>query len=190
MIIGYARVSTKDQSLDLQLDALKKAGAHKIYTDEISGSKMDRTGLNLVFAGLREGDTVVVWKLDRLARSLSGFIDLVNRIEEAGANFKSITEAIDTSTATGKFFFHTMASLSEMERELIIERTKAGLHAARQRGALVGRRRAMTEAKISSAAALYATGIPVREIAEALGVSTATLYRTFKETQTSEPKTV
>ena len=180
MIFGYARVSTKDQNLNLQIKALKEAGAKKIFTDEISGLNIDRTGLNLIFAGLREGDTVMVWKLDRLARSVKNLIDLVSDIQKAGANFISLTDNIDTSTPAGKFFFHIMCALSEMERALIVERTQAGLFAARQRGIYGGRKRLMTDSKIIAAAKLYASGTAVKTIAEDLGVSVPTLYRALK----------
>jgi len=180
MVYGYARVSTKDQNLDLQIQALKAAGAQKIFTDEISGATFDRTGLNMIFAGLREGDSFIVWKLDRLARSVKNLIDLVKEIKERGANFKCITDNIDTSTPQGQFFFHVMAALSEMESALIIERTQAGLQAARKRGVYGGRKRLMTDSKIMNAAKLYAAGTPVKSIAQDLGVSAPTLYRALK----------
>jgi DNA invertase Pin-like site-specific DNA recombinase len=180
MIYGYARVSTKDQNLDLQIQALKESGAKKIFTDQMSGATFDRSGLNMIFAGLRQGDLVLVWKLDRLARSVKNLIDLVKAIKEHGANFKSITDNIDTSTAAGQFFFHIMASLSEMERALIIERTQAGLQAAKKRGVICGRKRLMTDSKIINSAKLYAAGTPVKEIAKDLNVSVPTLYRALK----------
>lgn len=180
MIYGYARISTKDQNLDFQIQALKQAGAQKIFTDEISGLIFDRSGLNLIFAGLREGDTFMVWKLDRLARSVKNLIDLVKEIKERGANFKSLTDNIDTSTPAGKFFFHVMAALAEMERELIIERTQAGLLAARKRGVIGGRKRLMTDSKIINASKLYAAGTSVKSIAQDLGVSVPTLYRALR----------
>jgi len=177
MIIGYARVSTQEQNLSLQVDALKNVGCEKIYEDQISGSKSEREGLRAAFENLRSDDTFVVWKLDRLGRSLKHLITLVNQLEERGVHFKSITDSIDTSTAAGKFFFHVMASLAEMERELIKERTKAGLEAARLKGRIGGRKRAMTNSKIASAKKLLKAGALAKDVAADLNISVATLYR-------------
>ncbi len=177
MLIGYARVSTQDQSLDLQTEALAKAGCKKIFEDKISGSHAERPGLAKVQEALREGDTLVVWKLDRLGRSVKHLVDLVGDLHKRGVQFKSLTDAIDTGTASGRFFFHVMASLAEMERELTIERTQAGLRIARQLGRIGGRKRQMTESKIKSAKKLLATGVPPRDVAANLGVSVPTLYR-------------
>ena len=177
MLIGYARVSTQDQNLDLQLQALKKAGCKKILDDQISGTRAQRPGLDKALELLREGDTLVVWKLDRLGRSVKQLVDLVNQLHEQGVQFKSLTDSIDTSTASGRFFFHVMASLAEMERELIVERTQAGLAVARQLGRTGGRKRRMTDSKIQSAKKLLANGVPPRDVAKNLGVSVPTLYR-------------
>jgi DNA invertase Pin-like site-specific DNA recombinase len=177
MLIGYARVSTQDQSLDLQTQALAKAGCRKIFDDKISGSHAERPGLAKVQEALREGDTLVVWKLDRLGRSVKHLVDLVGDLHKKGVQFKSLTDAIDTGTASGRFFFHVMASLAEMELELTIERTQAGLRVARQLGRIGGRKRQMTESKIKSAKKLLATGVPPRDVAANLGVSVPTLYR-------------
>jgi DNA invertase Pin-like site-specific DNA recombinase len=177
MLIGYARVSTQDQNLDLQTEALAKAGCKKIFDDKISGSHAERPGLAKLQEALRDGDTLVVWKLDRLGRSVKHLVDLVGELYERGVQFKSLTDAIDTGTASGRFFFHVMASLAEMERELTIERTQAGLKVARQLGRTGGRKRQMTESKIKSAKKLLASGVPPRDVAANLGVSVPTLYR-------------
>ncbi len=177
MLIGYARVSTQDQNLDLQTEALTKVGCKKIYNDKISGSRAERPGLAKALEMLREGDTLVVWKLDRLGRSVKNLVDLVGELHQQGIQFKSLTDAIDTGTPSGRFFFHVMASLAEMERELTVERTRAGLEVARQLGRKGGRRRQMTESKIESAKKLLANGVPPRDVATNLGVSVPTLYR-------------
>ncbi len=177
MLIGYARVSTQDQNLDLQTEALAKAGCKKIFDDKISGSHAERPGLAKSQEAFRDGDTLVVWKLDRLGRSVKHLVDLVGELHKRGVQFKSLTDAIDTGTASGRFFFHVMASLAEMERELTIERTQAGLKVARQLGRTGGRKRQMTESKIKSAKKLLASGVPPRDVAANLGVSVPTLYR-------------
>lgn len=177
MIIGYARVSTDDQKLDLQTQALKAAGCEKIYEDHASGKRENRPGLVGAMDNLREGDTLVVWKLDRLGRSLKQLITFVEDLGQRGIHFRSLTDNIDTSTTSGRFFFHIMASLAEMERELIVERTRAGLKAAREMGRTGGRRRLMTDSKIEAAKRLLNSGIPAKEVAANLGVSIPTLYR-------------
>ena len=177
MLIGYARVSTQDQNLDLQIDALTKAGCKKVFDDKISGSRAERPGLAKALEMLREGDTLAVWKLDRLGRSVKNLVDLVGELHKQGIQFKSLTDAIDTGTPSGRFFFHVMASLAEMERELTVERTRAGLEVARQLGRKGGRKRQMTDSKIESAKKLLANGVPPRDVAKNLGVSVPTLYR-------------
>ncbi len=177
MLIGYARVSTQDLNLDLQSEALTKAGCERIFIDKISGSRTERPELTKALEMLREGDTLVVWKLDRLGRSVKNLVDLVGELHQQGIQFKSLTDAIDTGTPSGRFFFHVMASLAEMERELTVERTRAGLEVARQLGRKGGRRRQMTESKIESAKKLLANGVPPRDVATNLGVSVPTLYR-------------
>jgi DNA invertase Pin-like site-specific DNA recombinase len=177
MLIGYARVSTQDQNLDLQIEALAKAGCQKTFDDKISGSRAERPGLTQALEMLREGDTLVVWKLDRLGRSVKNLVDLVGELHKKGVQFKSLTDAIDTGTPSGRFFFHVMASLAQMERELMVERTRAGLEIARQLGRLGGRKRQMTDSKIKSAKKLLASGVPPRDVAKNLGVSVPTLYR-------------
>jgi DNA invertase Pin-like site-specific DNA recombinase len=177
MLIGYARVSTQDQNLDLQIDALTKAGCKKVFDDKVSGSRAERPGLAKALEMPREGDTLVVWKLDRLGRSVKNLVDLVGELHKQGVQFKSLTDAIDTGTASGRFFFHVMASLAEMERELTIERTRAGREVARQLGRKGGRKRQMTDSKIASAKKLLTSGVPPRDVARNLGVSIPTLYR-------------
>jgi DNA invertase Pin-like site-specific DNA recombinase len=143
----------------------------------MSGSRAERPGLSKALEMLREGDTMVVWKLDRLGRSVKHLVDLVGQLHQQGVHFKSLTDAIDTGTPSGRFFFHVMASLSEMERELTAERTRAGLEVARQLGRKGGRKRKMTDSKIGSAKKLLASGVPPRDVAKNLGVSMPTLYR-------------
>ena len=143
----------------------------------IGGNKAARPGLVKVFEMLREGDTLVVWKLDRLGRSVKNLVDLVGELHKQGVQFKSLTDSIDTGTPSGRFFFHVMASLAEMERELTIERTRAGLEIARQLGRKGGRKRQMTDSKIESAKKLLANGVPPRDVANNLGISVPTLYR-------------
>ena len=177
MLIGYARVSTQDQNLALQYDALMHAGCQKVFEDKISGTKAERPGLSLCLEMLREGDTLVVWKLDRLGRSVKQLVNLVGELQDQGIHFKSLTDSIDTSTAAGRFFFHVMASLAEMERELMVERTRAGLEIAKNLGRKGGRKPKMNESKLESAKKLLASGVPPKEVAKNLGVSVPTLYR-------------
>ena len=177
MLIGYARVSSDDQELSLQIDALINSGCEKIFTDKRSGTNGTRPGLKDALSHLREEDTLVIWKLDRLGRTVKGLIDLVGRFEEEHIHFRSITEGIDTATPAGRFFFHVMASLAQMERELLVERTKAGLEAARKRGRTGGRKRVMTPGKVEAAKNLLSQGMPPRDVARNLGVSIPTLYR-------------
>jgi DNA invertase Pin-like site-specific DNA recombinase len=177
MRIGYARVSTRDQNLEMQLDALAKTACMRIFTDKLSGALGDRPGLKEALSHLREGNTLVVWKLDRLGRSVKGLVDLVNGLEARKVHFQSVTDGVDTKTPAGRFFFHVMASLAQMERELILERTRAGLEAARCQGRVGGRKRQMTESKIQAARKLLASGTPPQEVAHSLGVSVPTLYR-------------
>ncbi|MDD4930213.1 MAG: recombinase family protein [Gallionella sp.] len=177
MLIGYARVSTQDQNLELQREALTRAGCQKVFEDKVSGTRNDRPGLGKAQEMLREGDTLVVWKLDRLGRSVKNLVDLVGELHKQGVQFKSLTDAIDTGTPSGRFFFHVMASLAEMERELMVERTRAGLNVARKLGRTGGRKRKMTDSKIESAKKLLANGVPPCDVAHNLGVSVPTLYR-------------
>jgi DNA invertase Pin-like site-specific DNA recombinase len=177
MRIGYARVSTDEQSLDLQLDALKKAGCKRIFTDKASATKADRPGLTDALSHLRGGDVLVIWKLDRLGRTVKGLVDFVADLQGRGVQFRSLTDGIDTTTPAGRFFFHVMASLAQMERELLAERTRAGLAAARRRGRTGGRKRRMIPGKIESARKLLKGGMSPRDVAQNLGVSIPTLYR-------------
>jgi DNA invertase Pin-like site-specific DNA recombinase len=177
MQIGYARVSTQDQNLDMQIEALTNTGCEKLFQDKTSGNRAERPGLSKVLETLREGDTLVVWKLDRLGRSVKNLVDLVAALQKQGIQFKSLTDAIDTRTPSGRFFFHVMASLAEMERELTVERTRAGLEVARKLGRKGGRKRRMTDSKIESAKRLLANGVPPRDVALNLSVSIPTLYR-------------
>ena len=177
MLIGYARVSTQDQNLTLQREALINAGCEKVFEDKVSGTRADRPGLSKTLEMLREGDTLVVWKLDRLGRSVKQLVDMVSELNKQGIQFKSLTDSIDTGTTSGRFFFHVMASLAEMERELTIERTRAGLEVAKKLGRKGGRKPKMTDSKIESAKKLLSSGVPPKEVAKNLGVSVSTLYR-------------
>jgi DNA invertase Pin-like site-specific DNA recombinase len=181
MLIGYARVSTNEQNLNLQRDALLKArvSSKDIYTDKITGVKAERPGLNQALSHLREGDTLVVWRLDRLGRSLKHLIETVTTLKEQGVSFKSLTENIDTSTATGTLVFQIFGALAEFERNLIKERTVAGLEAARSRGRTGGRpKRNPNAGKVALAKKLYQDGsIAIPEILKTLNISKATLYR-------------
>jgi DNA invertase Pin-like site-specific DNA recombinase len=177
MLIGYARVSTQDQNLDLQRDALTKAGCQKVFEDKVSGTRADRPGFAKAQEMLREGDTLVVCKLDRLGRSVKQLVDLVGQLHQQNVQFKSLTDSIDTGTPSGRFFFHVMASLAEMERELVVERIRAGLEVARKLGRRGGRKLKMTDSKIESAKKLLAIGVPPKDVAKNLGVSVPTLYR-------------
>ena len=177
-LIGYARVSTQDQTTDLQLDALSKAGCARVFSESASGAQRDRPELARALDHMRHGDTLVVWKLDRLARSLKQLVDTVETLEGRGVGFRSLTEAIDTTTAGGKLVFHIFAALAEFERGMIKERTLAGLDAARARGRFGGRPRSLKEQDLQAARAMLANPlITVEEVADRLGVAPATLYR-------------
>jgi DNA invertase Pin-like site-specific DNA recombinase len=191
MLIGYARVSTDEQNLDLQRDALLKSGVSEkdIYTDKVTGVKAERPGLTLALSHLRKGDTLVVWRLDRLGRSLKHLIETVTTLREQGISFKSLTEHIDTSTATGILVFQIFGALAEFERNLIKERTVAGLNAARARGRTGGRPKGNPdERKVALAKKFYndhALSIP--EILKTLNISKSTLYR-WIDTESGERK--
>jgi DNA invertase Pin-like site-specific DNA recombinase len=177
-LIGYARVSTQDQSTDLQLDALAKAGCSRVFSESASGAQRDRPELARALDYMRPGDTLVVWKLDRLARSLKQLIETVESLEGKGIGFRSLTESIDTTTAGGKLTFHIFAALAEFERSMIRERTRAGLDAARARGRVGGRPRSLTDKDLEMAKTLLANpDITVDEVAARLSVAPATLYR-------------
>jgi DNA invertase Pin-like site-specific DNA recombinase len=180
MKIGYARVSTKDQSFDLQLDALQKVGCEKIYREVISGARAERPVLKQLLGTLRKGDVLVIWKLDRLGRSLKHLVGLVNALRDQKIGLQSLNDPIDTTTAQGRLSFNLFASLAEFERDLIGERTQAGLSAARARGRKGGRPRGMSkQAEVTARAAetLYLERqLGVRQICDKLGISKTTLY--------------
>ena len=185
LLIGYARVSTEDQHLDLQRNALARAGCGRIFEDRGSGAKADRPGLLATLDYARSGDSVVVWRLDRLGRSLSDLIALVRRVEEDGIQLRSLTEGIDTSTINGKLTFHLFAALAEFERALVRERTRAGLDAARARGRKGGRRHRLTPERRAHAVDLYRVkDKTVREICRLMGISKPTLYAYVAEAAT------
>lgn len=180
MLIGYGRVSTQDQDVALQLDAFKKAGCKKVFTETASGAQRQRPELAEALKFLRSGDTLVVWKLDRLARSLRQLIETVEDLDAQGIGFRSLTESIDTTTSGGKLVFHIFGALAEFERGLIRERTNAGLVSARARGRLGGRPSSFKEAKLQMAKALLRDPeITVEDVAKQLGISASTLYRHF-----------
>ena len=182
MLVGYARVSTPDQNLALQEDALRQAGCERIFTDVASGARSDRSGLDEALDFLREKDILAVWKLDRLGRSLKHLIDIIADLNAKKIGFRSLQENIDTTTSGGKLVFHLFGALAEFEREIIKERTKAGLSAARARGRLGGRPKSMDEKKVEMARALHSD--PKNEIGEicrVLKVSKATFYRYVKK---------
>ncbi len=180
MKIGYARISTNNQSFDSQVEALKKAGCKKIYRDVASGARSERPALNDMIENLRAGDVLVIWKLDRLGRSLNHLIAVVNELMERGVGLKSIKDPIDTTTPQGRLSFNLFASLAEFERDLIRERTQAGLSAARARGRRGGRPKGMpkkAEPTACAAETLYLAGeLSVQQIADKLGISKSTLY--------------
>src|SRR3954453_7292068 len=178
MLIGYARVSTDDQNLDLQRDALNKAGCEQIFTDTVSGTKARRPGLEDALSHLRAGDTLVVWRLDRLGRSLRHLIDTVTDLEVRGVGFKSLQESIDTTTSGGKLVFHIFGALAEFEREIIRERTNAGLQAARARGRNGGRPKKPSAKQIQMLQHLAADKKhTVAEICKTLGIGRTAFYR-------------
>ncbi len=178
MLVGYARVSTDDQNLDLQRDALTHAGCERIFTDVASGAKDDRTGLAEAIAFLRPGDTLAVWKLDRLGRSLKHLIETVAALQARKVGFRSLQESIDTTTSGGKLIFHVFGALAEFERDLIRERTQAGLRAARARGRHGGRPRALDAKTLAVARSLHRDpSNTVGDICRTLGISRATFYR-------------
>lgn len=177
-IIGYARISTGDQSLSLQVDALRDAGCSRIYEEMASGSRRDRPILIETVDYMLRGDTLVVWKLDRLARSLQQLIETVEVLDKLGCGFRSVTEAIDTTTAGGRLIFHIFGALAEFERSIIRGRTLAGLQAARARGRKGGRPKAMNDQSLIVAQALLRDGLlTVKDVAKQVGVSPATLYK-------------
>ncbi|HDK6497988.1 recombinase family protein [Klebsiella variicola] len=179
MLIGYARVSTGDQNLDLQKNALVRAECEQIFEDTASGKNSRRPGLRRAIRRLKPGDSLVVWKLDRFGRSVRDLITLVSELQARGVNFRSLTDSIDTSTPAGRFFFHVMSALAEMERELIVERTRAGLAAAREQGRVGGRRRVMTEEVVERCRRMLENGATRHQIADVIGVGVKTIYKYF-----------
>lgn len=178
MRIGYARVSTGEQKMDLQIDALEEAGCERIYQEKTSGAAKNRPELEKCLDSLREGDTLAVWRLDRFGRSLKDLVEKMETLEERGVDFVSLTEGIDTTTAQGKLTFHIFGALAEFERELARERTMAGLRAARERGRVGGRPRALDEEDIPELQALMKDeGISTQQICDRFEISKATLYR-------------
>lgn len=176
MKIGYARVSTDDQRMDLQRDALTAAGCEKVFTDTASGAKAARPGLAEALAFARKGDVLVVWRLDRLGRSLPELVKVVGELEAAGVGFESVTERIETNSAAGRLVFHVFAALAEFERRLIVERTHAGLEAARARGRKGGRP-ALPPEKVAAIQAMAVGNRSVSEICKALKIGRSTLYK-------------
>ena len=183
MKIGYVRASKQEQNEALQRDALKEAGCEKDFSDKITGSKFERKGLEELLAFVRAGDTVIVWKLDRLGRSLKDLIETLNLFKDRGVDFISLTEKIDTTTPGGKLIFHLMGALAEFERDLIRERTSAGLAAARARGRVGGRPRKLpTDGKVALALRLAEdANHSIDDICSTLGISRSTLYRYIRE---------
>ncbi|KAB2759537.1 recombinase family protein [Brucella anthropi] len=174
---GYARVSTTEQNLDLQLSALRAVGCHDVLTDEgISGSEFSRPGLSKLLKRLRAGDTLIVWRLDRLGRSLFNLIKLVRELEERGIQFRSMSESIDTGTSGGRLLFHLLAAMAEFERSLVSERTRAGMAAARARGSRIGRRPAMSPEQIAEATSAFVDhGLSLVDIARQYSIHPRTL---------------
>ena len=180
MKIGYARVSTGDQNLDMQRSALERAGCERIFEDTVSGAALKRSGLARALKALKPADVLVVWKLDRLGRSLPHLIDLLGILGRRNIEFHSLSESIDTTTPGGRLVFHVMAALAEFERALIGERTREGLAAARRRGARIGRRRALCAARLARARARIEAGESAETVARSLRVGRSTLYRALR----------
>ena len=177
MIFGYARVSTEEQNLDMQVDVLKKFGVDKIYQEKITGTRKDRFSLEELLKVIRPGDKLIVYKLDRISRSTKHLIELSELFDSLNVDFISIADNIDTATAVGKFFFRTMASIAELERDIISERTKIGLQAARARGRIGGRPSKKTDKVLMSIKMYKSKDYTINQITDATGVSKTTLYR-------------
>lgn len=179
-LVGYARASTAEQNLGLQRDALAKAGCEEVFEDQASGAKAERPGLKEALAFVRRGDALVVWKLDRLGRSMAHLIETVRKLEAKGVGFRSLTEGVDTTTPGGTLVFHIFGALAQFERDLIRERTNAGLKAAEARGRKGGRRPVVTPDKLAKAKAHLAAGLTVREAAARVKVSKTALYKALE----------
>ena len=190
MLIGYARVSTDEQKMDLQLDALHGAGCAKVFSDTLSGARDDRPGRARAIGMLDAGDVLVVWKLDRLGRSLPHLVSVVGDLQARGVEFRSLQESIDTTTPGGRLVFHVFAALAQFERELVRERTKAGLQAARSRGRCGGRKHKLDAAQTRTLLAMAAQKIPIEQICAAMGVSQATYFRCLRAARAATQGTV
>jgi DNA invertase Pin-like site-specific DNA recombinase len=184
-LVGYARVSTQEQSLDLQIDALNSLGVVKVFTETASGAKSDRPQLAAALNYMRENDVLVVYRLDRLGRSLADLVRIVGELEARGVGFRSVHENIDTTSSTGRLVFHVFAALAEFERDLIIDRTRAGLAAARERGSKPGRKPSLTADQIEVARRLCSEGKSVKEVAGLFGVSRPTIYRALERMESA-----
>lgn len=179
--IGYARVSTDDQNLDLQLDALHNAGCCQVFQEKITGASRHRPELDAAFASLQRGDALVVWKLDRLGRSFRHLVDMIEGLEDNGIGFISISDGIDTTTATGKLVCRIISAIADFERSLIAERTRAGMAAAKQRGKRFGRRSAISPAQVEQACVLLNANFSLTHIAKELCVNRTTLWRALEK---------
>lgn len=189
-LVGYARVSTGDQSLQLQVDALEKAGCVKVFTDVASGARSDRPGLEAAVEYMRPGDLLCCWKLDRVARSTAHLVVLMEEFKKKGYGFKSLTEQLDTSTAMGEFFFTVIGAIAQLERSLIQERTRAGLAAARERGSKPGRKPSLSADQVAVVRQLHADGKEVKALAAMFSVSRPTIYRVLdRQEQAAELET-
>ena len=184
-LIGYARVSTTDQNLEPQVDALKSAGCETVFEDVTSGAKAERPGLNDALDFLRRGDTLVVWKLDRLGRSMKHLVETVTALGDRRVGFRSLTESVDTTTTGGTLVFHLFGALAQFERDLIVERTQAGLKAATTHGRKGGRKPVVTHKKLEQARAHISGGLTVREAAARLKVGKTSLYKALRDQKPS-----
>jgi DNA invertase Pin-like site-specific DNA recombinase len=183
MLFGYARVSTDDQNLDLQRAALTVAGCRQIFEDRVTGTARHRSGLGRALKACAAGDVLVVWRLDRLGRSLARLIELLNELAARDVQFRSLSESIDTTTPTGKLIFHVIGALAEFERGIILERTRAGLKAAKARGVKRGRKPSLTPEQVKHARAMLENGEQGRAVARLLRVDPTTLYRSLRRAQ-------
>jgi DNA invertase Pin-like site-specific DNA recombinase len=181
MIYGYARVSTEEQNLDLQLEALEQKKCGKVFTDKVSGASTERTGFQKLTKAIKAGDTLVVWRLDRLSRSLSSIITLLDDYQTAGIHFVSVMEAINTNTPSGTLQFHIIAALAQYERAMISERTKAGMAAAKRKGVHIGRKPSMTALQVTQARKMIDEGEAVSVVAAIFGIHRTTLKRHLKK---------